>query len=142
MDLARREIVSKMARMKLAAPFSSERTIVGHGVYLIAVALLLFFVPGALRLIFAFPVEFDWWNRILALPVFNLGLFCIGCGFLKSRMLIKLTIVMRTLMMISVGALVALHIAPPLALGIGVIDIASAALTAWAILTETPRRAT
>jgi len=142
MDLARREIVSKMARMKLAAPFSSERTIVGHGVYLIAVALLLFFVPGALRLIFAFPVEFDWWNRILALPVFNLGLFCIGCGFLKSRMLIKLTIVMRTLVMISVGALVALHIAPPLALGIGVIDIASAALTAWAILTETPRRAT
>jgi len=36
--------------MKLAAPFSSERTIIGHGVYLIAMALLLFFAPGALRL--------------------------------------------------------------------------------------------
>jgi hypothetical protein len=30
-----------------------------------------------------------------------------------------------------------LHVAPPLALGVGVIDIASAALTAWAISTET-----
>jgi ABC-type transport system involved in multi-copper enzyme maturation permease subunit len=130
-----------MVRMTLAAPFSSERTVIGHGVYLIAVALLLFFAPGALRLVFAFPVEFDWWNRILALPVFNLGLFCIGCGFLKSPMLIKLTIAMRTLVMVAVAALVTLRVAPPLALGIGIIDIASAALTTWAIATETPRRA-
>ncbi len=140
--MARHEILPKMARMKLAAPFSSEQTIIGHGVYLIAMALFLFFAPGVLRLVFAFPVEFDWWNRIMALPVFNLGLFCIGCGFLKSRILIKLTIAMRTLVMVAVAALVTFHIAPPLALGIGIIDIASAALTAWAISTETPRRAT
>ena len=126
--------------MKLAAPFSSEQTIIGHGVYLIAMALLLFFAPGALRLVFAFPAEFDWWNRILALPIFNLGLFCIGCGLVKSRMLIKLTIAMRTFVMAAVAALVMLHVAPPLALGVGVIDIASAALTAWAISTETRSR--
>jgi hypothetical protein len=129
-----------MARMKLAAPFRSERTVIGHGVYLIAMALLLFFAPGALRLVFAFPVEFDWWNRLLALPVFNLGLFCIASGFLKSRTLIKLTIALRMLVMVAVAALVTFHTAPPLALGIGIIDIASAALTAWAM--ETPRRAT
>jgi hypothetical protein len=76
----------------------------------------------------------------LALPVFNLGLFCIGCGLSKSRMLIKLTIAMRTLVMIAVGALVVLRIAPPLALGIGVVDIASAALTAWAISSEAQSR--
>ena len=125
-----------MARMKAAAPFGSEQTVIGHGVYLIAVALLLFLAPGALRLLFAFPAEFDWWNRILALPLFNLGLFCIGCGWLKSRTLIKLTIAMRTLVMVAVAVLVALHIAPPLALGIGVVDIASAASTVWAIATE------
>ena len=129
-----------MARMKLAAPFSSKQTIIGHGVYLIAMALLLFFAPGALRLVFAFPAEFDWWNRILALPIFNLGLFCIGCGLVKSRMLIKLTIAMRTFVIAAVAALVMLHVAPPLALGVGVIDIASAALTAWAISTETRSR--
>jgi hypothetical protein len=103
-------------------------------------ALLLFFAPRALRLVFAFPAEFDWWNRILALPIFNLGLFCIGCGLVKSRMLIKLTIAMRTFVIAAVAALVMLHVAPPLALGVGVIDIASAALTAWAISTETRSR--
>ena len=55
-------------------------------------------------------------------------------------MLIKLTIAMRTFVIAAVAALVMLHVAPPLALGVGVIDIASAALTAWAM--ETPRRAT
>ena len=90
-------------------------------------ALLLFFAPGALRLVFAFPAEFDWWNCILALPIFNLGLFSIGCGLVKSRMLMKLTIAMRTFVMAAVAALVMLHVAPPLALGVGVIDIASAA---------------
>jgi hypothetical protein len=138
--LARREILSKMAHMKATAPFGSEQTVIGHGVYLTAVALSLFLAPGALRLVFAFPAEFDWWNRILALPVFNLGLFCIGCGWLKSRTLIKLTIAMRTLVMVAVAALVMLRIAPPLALGIGVIDMASAALTAWAITTEPQNR--
>jgi hypothetical protein len=59
----------------------------------------------------------------------------------KSRILIELTIAMRTLVMVAVAALVTLRVAPPLALGIGVIDIASAALTAWAISTETKNRA-
>jgi hypothetical protein len=130
-----------MPGMKLTAPFSSERTVIGHGVCLIATALVLFFAQGLLRLVFAFSAEFDWWNRILALPGFNLGLFCIGCGLARSRMLIKLTIAMRTIVLVAVAALVMLHIAPPLALGIGVIDIASAALTAWAISTETENRA-
>jgi hypothetical protein len=134
--VARGKISSKMARMKPAAPFRSEQTVVGHGVYLIAVALVLFFAPGALRLMLAFPAEFDWWNRVLALPVFNLGVFCIGCAWAKSRMLINLTIVMRTLVMVAVAALVALGAAPLLALGVGVIDIASAALTAWAMASE------
>ena len=126
--------------MKAPAPFGSEQTVDGHGVYPIIVALSLFLAPGALRLVFAFPAGFDWWNRILALPVFNLGVFCIGCGWLKSQTLIKLTIAMRTSVMVAVAALVTLRIAPPLALGIGVIDMASAALTAWAIATEAQNR--
>jgi len=55
-------------------------------------------------------------------------------------MMTKLTIAMRTLVMLAVGALVVPHIAPPLALGVGVIDIASAALTAYAMAAETPSR--
>jgi hypothetical protein len=36
------------------------------------VALALFLAPGLLRVFLPFPADFDW-NRVLALPVFNLG---------------------------------------------------------------------
>ena len=73
--------------MRPAPPFTSEQTLVGHGIYLAAVGLLLFFEPGPLRLVLPFPAEFDWWNRILALPLFNLGLFCLGVAWTSRRRL-------------------------------------------------------
>ena len=45
----------------------------GRGVYLTVVALALFLAPGFLRVFLPFPADFDWWNRVLALPVFNLA---------------------------------------------------------------------
>jgi len=59
--------------MKSAPPFTCEQTVLGHGIYLAAAALVLFFDPGLVRVFLPFPAELDWWNRILAVPVFNLG---------------------------------------------------------------------
>jgi hypothetical protein len=56
---------------------------------------VLFFDPGLVRVFLPFPAELDWWNRILALPVFNLGILCIGSAVAKSRLLIKLTAATR-----------------------------------------------
>src|SRR5262249_32625922 len=63
----------------------------------------------------------------------NLGILCIGSGLAKSRLLIKLTAATRLLVMASVTMLVAVRAAPPVVLGVGVIDLASAALTIWAL---------
>ena len=41
--------------------------------------------------------------------------------------------------MASIGILVALHAAPPIALCVGIIDLVSAALTVWALATERER---
>jgi hypothetical protein len=123
--------------MKLPPPFTSEQTVLGHGIYLGAVAMVLFLAPGLLRAFLPFPEELDWWNRVLALPVFNLGLLCIGSAVAKSRLLVKLTASTRLLVMASVTMLVAVRAAPPVALGVGVIDLASAALTIWALARET-----
>ena len=90
-----------------------------------------------IRVFLPFPAELDWWNRVLALPVFNLGVLCIGSSVAKSRLVIKLTAVTRLLVMASVAMLVAVRAAPPIALGVGVIDLASAALTIWALAGET-----
>ena len=117
-------------------PFSSEQTLVGHGVYLAAVGLLLFFEPGLLRLVLPFPAEFDWWNRILALPLFNLGLFCLGVAWTRSPSLVTLSVATRLLVMAAIATLVATGRALPIALVVGVIDVVSAALTLWAVTSE------
>ena len=75
----------------------------------------------------------------MALPVFNLGILCIGIARARSRPLIKLTAATRLFVMASLGVLVALHAAPPIALGVGIIDLVSAALTVWALVAERER---
>jgi hypothetical protein len=121
------------------APFTSAQTVFGHGIYLTVVGLVLFLAPGVLRIALPFPAEFDWWTRTLALPVFNLGLFCIVAAQVNSKPLIKLATATRLMVMVSIAALVLLRAAPAIALGIGIIDLISAGLTAWALATEASR---
>ena len=123
--------------MKWWAPFTSEQTVLGHGVYLVATALVLLFAPGLVRAFLQFPAELDWWNRVLALPVFNLGVLCIGSALAKSRVLIKLTAATRLFVAATVAMIVVTQAAPPVALSVGAIDLASAALTIWALAAQT-----
>ena len=125
-----------MHTVKPAPPFSSAQTVFGHGVYLVVVGLVLFLAPGVLRIVMPFPAEFDWWIRVLALPVFNLGIFCMGSAQVKSKPLIKLATATRVLVMVSLAVLVALRAVPTIAIGIGVIDLISAGLTGWALAAE------
>jgi hypothetical protein len=122
--------------VKPAPPFTGAQTVVGHGIYLAAVALVLFLAPGVVRLFVPFPAELDWWNRLLALPVFNLGVLCMAIAWAKSKLLIRATAATRLLVMALAAILVALQIAPPIVLGVGLIDLASAALTIWALAAE------
>ena len=72
----------------------------------------------------------------MALPVFNLGILCIGSAWIKSRPLIKLTVATRLLVTVSLVTLAVMQIVPAVALGVGVIDLASATLTIWALAAE------
>ncbi len=76
---------------------------------------------------------------MLALPLFNLGILCIGAAQTQSRALIKLSVAMRLWVMAAVAAvatLAAVRLVPPIALAIGVVDLISATLTAWALVAE------
>lgn len=118
-------------------PFTSEQTLFWHGVYLAAVALVLFLAPALLQFFLPFPAELDWWNRVLALPLFNLGILCIGGALTRSRTLIKLSVAMRLWVMAALTALVVVRLVPVIALVVGVIDLASPVLTTWALTAET-----
>jgi hypothetical protein len=64
--------------LRPAAPFSSRQTLFWHGIYLAAVARSLFLLPRIARSLLALPAEADWGSRLLAVPLFNLGILCIG----------------------------------------------------------------
>ncbi len=120
--------------------FSSRQTVQWHGVYLVAGGLVLFLVPGLLRPLLPFPVELDWWNRVLALPLFNLGVLCIGVARSGSEAIVKLTVAMRLWVMASLAILALLRLVPVAALAVGVIDLTSAALTIWTLVVEARRQ--
>jgi hypothetical protein len=109
--------------------FTSGQTVSAHGLYLAFVALILFLAPGLVRLVLPSPATLDWWTRLLALPLLNLGILCIGVGRAGSRSLIKLTVAVRLGVLPALAALVGLGLAPMIVLVVGVIDLVSAALT-------------
>jgi hypothetical protein len=76
-------------RTMISPFFTSGQTVSAHGLYLAFVALILFLAPGLVRLVLPSPATLDWWTRLLALPLLNLGILCIGVGRAGSRSLIK-----------------------------------------------------
>jgi hypothetical protein len=122
--------------MRTLPPFTSKQTLFWHGIYLAIVALVLFAFPYLVRVSLPFPAELDWWNRVLALPLFNLGIFCIAAAQTASRLLVRISIAMRLWVAAVVAALIAARLAPAMVAVVGAIDLVSAALTAWAMAGE------
>ena len=122
--------------MRRAPPFTSEQTLFWHGVYLAAVALVPLSRASGSAVVYSVPRGVDWWNRLLALPLFNLGILCVGGALTRSRTIIKLSVAMRLWVMAALTALVVVRLVPAVALVVGVIDLASAALTVLALTSE------
>ena len=116
--------------------FTAGQTVSAHGFYLVLIALILFLAPGLVRLAVAAPAAFDWWTRLLALPLLNLGILCIGVGRAGSRPLVKLTVAVRLAVLPALAALIALGLAPMIVLVVGIVDLVSAALTLWGLAAE------
>ena len=116
--------------------FTAGQTVSAHGSYLVLVALLLFLAPGLVQLVLPSPAALDWWTRLLALPLLNLGILCIGVGRAGSRSLVKLTVAVRLGVLPALAALVALELAPMIVLFVGLIDLVSAVLTLWGLAAE------
>ena len=124
----------------MISPFlTAGQTVSAHGFYLVLVALILLLAPGVVRLILPSPAALDWWTRLLALPLLNLGILCIGVGRAGSRPLVKLTVAVRLGVLPALAALVGFGLAPMIVLVVGVIDLVSAALTLWGLAAPTRR---
>jgi hypothetical protein len=65
-----------------------------------------------------------------------MGILCVGGALTRSRTIIKLSVAIRLWVMAALTALVVVRLVPAIALVVGVIDLASAALTVWALTSE------
>ena len=65
---------------------------------------------------------------------------CIAAGRTGSRPLLQLAVAMRLWVMAVLAVLVAVRLAPVVVLVVGLIDLASAALTSWALRAESRQR--
>ena len=100
--------------------------------------------PGKLtNIVMSSPVSYrqllgiaDLPNRVLALPLFNLGVLWVGGA--GSRLILRRPVAMRLWVMAALKMLVVVRLAPAVVLVIGVIDLAVSVMTAmcWAAVTR------
>ncbi len=108
-------------------------TVFWFGLYLGAVAVLLFAVPGFFLSLFFLPPPVDPWVRVLAVPLFNFALMYLAMARWAPPAVLRMTAITRSWVIALFGALVALHLAPPMILIFAVVDLAGAIWTLWAI---------
>ncbi|MDP3070207.1 MAG: hypothetical protein Q8N18_07960 [Opitutaceae bacterium] len=109
------------------------KTVFVFGLYLVVMGLGLLIAPNATLGPLGFPPSTEVWPRIVGLLTLCLAAYYIAAARTGLVPFFRWTVAVRSGVFVACGALVALKLAPaPLAL-IGVIDLAAACWTAWAL---------
>ena len=104
-----------------------------HGIYLVAAGIGFVLVPNLLLPLFGFGITSEVWIRIVGLLTLILGMYFIYCARHDQRYFIRATIAARLIFFTGVTAFVLLRLANPILIVFGLIDLAGAAWTTWAL---------
>jgi hypothetical protein len=116
--------VAKAPRMA-----ASASTVYWFGVYIAVVAVALFVAPEVFLKVFWFRESPDIWLRVMAVPLFNLGIMYTAIARHGSPSVIWMTAISRAWAMVAWGALVVVGLAPVNILIFAVVDLFGAWLT-------------
>ncbi len=109
------------------------KTVFLFGLYLVAVGLGLLIVPNATLGPLGFPPSTEVWPRIVGMLTLCLAAYYLAAARAGLTLFFRWTVAVRSGVFVVCGALVLLKLAPaPLAL-LGVVDLAAALWTAWAL---------
>jgi len=111
----------------------AARTLFAFAVYVSAVAALLIFVPDTFLGWFGFPPTHEVWIRIVGMCFGGLAFYYVFGSLEDLRPFIRLTVFARSLTLPFFAVLVGLGLTKPVLLLFGVIDLAGALWTAWAL---------
>jgi hypothetical protein len=101
--------------------------------YIIALGLALVVAPNLVLATLRMPATSDVWIRVLGVVVINIGVFFWVAARTEAVALFHASVIVRPLALLWFGAFVLLGFASPMLLLFGVIEVAGALWTWWAL---------
>nr|WP_316639731.1 hypothetical protein [uncultured Roseateles sp.] len=97
-------------------------TVRAFGYYLLALGVVLVFVPNLLLAASLMPTTSEVWIRVLGVVVFNLGVYYIYAAKCEATEFFRATVFTRTLVLIAFTAFWLLGFAQPMLVAFGAVD--------------------
>lgn len=116
--------------MKIADPVLASRV---FGVYLAANGVGFFLAPALILPRLGLPAPADEWIRIVGILTTILGMYFVYCARPGERRFFQATVIARLMFFSGVLSLVLVGLAPPLLVLFGLIDLAGAGWTQYAL---------
>lgn len=103
------------------------------GSYLLILGAVILVVPNLFLSIFGLPPTTEVWIRVMAMLVIFLGCYDVAAARAELRPFFKWSVPLRASVIVFFGAFVAFDLVKPILLLFGVVDLAAAVWTAWAL---------
>ena len=97
-------------------------TVRAFGYYLLALGVVLVFVPNVLLAASFMPTTSEVWIRVLGIVVFNLGVYYIYAAKCEATEFFRATVLTRTLVLVAFAAFWLLGLAQPMLVTFGAVD--------------------
>lgn len=117
----------------------SAFTLKAFGIYLLALGVVLTFVPNLLLSIFHIAETSEVWIRVVGVLAFNIGLYYIYAAKCEAKTLFRITVYTRTLVFISFTTFALLGLVSPVLILFGTIDLFGGMWTYLTLKTEEQR---
>lgn len=114
----------------LSAP---AKSVLVFGAYLLLLGALLVVAPNFLLGLFRIPPTTEVWIRVVGMLVLVLGAYYSLAAVAEVRAFMRWSVPIRLCVLLFFSAFVVTGLAPPVLVLFGLIDVAGAAWTAWAL---------
>jgi hypothetical protein len=111
------------------------------GVYLLLLGALLVLAPNLVLGWFRIAATAEVWIRIVGMLVLIIGAYYVLASLAEVRAFMRWTVPLRASVPVFFVAFVLTGLAPPVLILFGVVDLAGAAWTAWALMRNSQDRA-
>lgn len=108
------------------------------GLYLWVLGIVILILPNQFLAVFRLAPTSDVWIRVMAVLVLILGFYYVAAGRADVRPLFRWSVPARASVILFFGAFVALDMVEPILLLFGIVDLAAAVWTAWALRSQEP----